>query len=98
MRDLVKRLRERAAMPEEISPDTMREAADALEAAQSRERAVRMTGIDNGPIAWRHTGVGFRRFITEERYRRAEPRVQRWYEPYHCAHCRALTEAKEDRT
>jgi len=43
------------------------------------------------PIAWESTTVVFKRFLTETQYQRLRPSYRRWYRPYRCACCTALT-------
>ena len=38
-------------------------------------------------IAWRCTGSGLKRFMTQNQYDAQEPGVKKWYEPFKCASC-----------
>jgi hypothetical protein len=42
------------------------------------------------PIAWEATTSAYIKFITQERYSRFAPAVQRWYKPYRCSSCATL--------
>jgi hypothetical protein len=45
--------------------------------------------LESGEIAWRSTTVGYKKFITHEKFSR---KVQAWYEPYRCANCQPKEE------
>jgi hypothetical protein len=42
-------------------------------------------------IAWESTTPAYIKFITDSRYRKFSPAVRKWYRPYRCATCAALS-------
>lgn len=51
-------------------------------------------GDGDGPYAWRCTGGGLVRFMSDAKYRRQHPGVQRWYVPI-CSRCGRPSEASQ---
>jgi hypothetical protein len=41
------------------------------------------------PVAWESTTPGYIKYITQARYEKFSPNVQRWYKPYKCSSCAA---------
>lgn len=41
------------------------------------------------PFAWESTTPGYIKYITQARYEKFSPNVQRWYKPYKCSSCAA---------
>lgn len=39
------------------------------------------------PFAWESTTPGYIKYITQARYEKFSPNVQRWYKPYRCSGC-----------
>lgn len=39
------------------------------------------------PVAWESTTPGYIKYITQARYEKFSPNVQRWYKPYGCSGC-----------
>ena len=39
------------------------------------------------PVAWESTTPGYIKYITQARYEKFSPNVQRWYKPYRCSGC-----------
>lgn len=46
------------------------------------------------PVAWEATTPGYRRFISDSTYRGFSDEARRWYKPYRCSSCAALTTAQ----
>ena len=40
------------------------------------------------PIAWEATSDGVIKFVTDSRYKKFDPKIQRYYKPYRCSHCK----------
>jgi hypothetical protein len=73
---LIARLREEAT--HDLHHETI---ALLLEAAQALAAPVQ-------PVAWRFTGIaGFKRFVTDAKYKAFLPEVRAWYEPFKCSSC-----------
>ena len=51
-----------------------------------------------GGVAWECTGDGLKRYVTDKQYRAFTPAVQRWYKPYRCANCAAVSPQTKDAT
>ena len=43
-------------------------------------------------VAWRCTGHGLKRFMTQNQYDAQEPSVRKWYEPFKCAGCLTIAQ------
>jgi hypothetical protein len=48
-------------------------------------------GAGDEPIAWESTTPAYFKFITDSRYRKFSPAVRKWYRPYRCSTCAALS-------
>ncbi|WP_063584279.1 hypothetical protein [Achromobacter ruhlandii] len=46
---------------------------------------------DAEPIAWECTTPVFFKYVTDSKYRKFRPGVRKWYRPYRCASCAALS-------
>ena len=47
------------------------------------------------PFAWESTTPAYNKFITQSRYEKFSPEMQRWYKPFMCSSCAALVEAQQ---
>lgn len=75
---------------------------ECLYAAPQASEAVRNTqadkdggdcakGAEDEPIAWESTTAAYIKFITDSRYQKFSPAVRKWYRPYRCSTCAALS-------
>ena len=65
--------------------DTETEALNLVAAAPTTQPAPQQEAQE--PVAWESTTPGYIKYITQARYEKFSPNVQRWYKPYGCSGC-----------
>ncbi|MGE8691487.1 MAG: hypothetical protein ACN6PJ_30370 [Achromobacter sp.] len=58
---------------------------------QAYARAAVLADRQQDAIAWESTTPAYIKFITDSRYRKFSPAVRKWYRPYRCSTCAALS-------
>ena len=51
-------------------------------AIKELEKALKAKPVTKEPIAWESTTSFYTKYVTDSRYRKFSPAVQKWYKPY----------------
>lgn len=85
-----------SAKPDDMPPldDRATYPASMIRRLIREDRARRAAHVAQEPVAWVSKTIAYSKYISDARYRKLRPAVQRWYEPYKCASCAAHVAAQ----
>lgn len=73
--------------------DIRKAAGDPTGKLMQDELVAHITSLRAGDqIAWECTGQGLTKYVTDAKFKKFTPGVQKWYKPYRCSHCTAIPE------
>lgn len=75
----------------DLTGATWAEGIRALKTQADKDGGDCAKGAGDEPIAWESTTPVYFKFITDSRYRKFSPAVRKWYRPYRCSTCAALS-------